>query len=178
MTAMPEVVTHRHDPIRGVCLNICSLSDVDASRVLDRLRRESRPTLKPEYLMHRRATEDWLFDAAPKTLGRPFNQRPSYFFLGDFSHLPDRSRPSSLIVSLRDMPADAITFTLGDSMTVAAHPSRRLYKLDEMAALFAQSHAVADFGLSDESGFQARFIEVQLWDRSSILNQTAPRTRT
>jgi len=68
------------------------------------------------------------------------------------------------------MPADAITFTLGDSMTVAAQSSRRLFRLDQVVAFFAQGDAVAEFGLSDESGFQARFIEVQLWDNSSVLS--------
>lgn len=155
---------------------MCSLSDLEASRLVDQLRRESRPTLKPDYLAHRRATEDWLFEAVAKALGRSFNQRPSYFFLGDFSHLPDRSRPSSLIVALRNMPANAMTFTLGDSMTVAAQSSRKLYRLDEVVALFVAGTAVAEFGLSDESGFQARFIEVQLWDNSSVLSHTASRS--
>src|SRR5208282_4292992 len=31
---IPHVVTHRYDPAIGVCPNICSLPDVEASRLL------------------------------------------------------------------------------------------------------------------------------------------------
>jgi hypothetical protein len=161
---MPDVVTHRYDPAYGAGLNLCSLSDAEASRVLDRLRRESRPTLKPDYLTRRRATEDWLREAATKALGRAITQEPEYFFLGDFSYFADRSREASLILPLASLPADALTFTLGDSMTVAHQPHRRVYTLAEMAALFADGVAVAGFGLTDEYGFQKHFIEAQFWD--------------
>jgi hypothetical protein len=165
---MPEIATHRYDPGIGVCLNICSLEDVEALRIVDRLRREFRPTLKPNYLARRRTTECWLTAAAAKVLGRPFQRRPAYFFLGDFSHAADPSRPATLAVPLSRLPADAITFTLGDSMSVAEQPARRVYILDEMVALFVTEPAIAEFGLSDRHGFQARFIELQLWDGFSL----------
>jgi hypothetical protein len=168
---MPDVVTHRYDPAIGVCPNICSLPDFEALQVLDGLRRKFRPTLKPNYLAHRRVTEQWLSQAAGKVLRRRFGQRPAYFFLGDFSHIPDPSRPAALMVPLSIFPSDAITFTLGDSMSVVKQVRRRVYSLDEMIALFAAGGAVAEFGFSDRTGFQARFIEVQVWDRS-ILKKT------
>src|SRR5580658_10449753 len=93
---MPEVVTHRYDPTRGACLNLCSLADGEASEVLDRLRRGHRPTLKVDYLARRRATEEWLGEAASKVLGRAIERQPAYFFLGDFSYLVDLSRPAAL----------------------------------------------------------------------------------
>jgi hypothetical protein len=163
LTAMPEIVTHRYDPGIGACLNICSLPDVEAVLVVDQLRRELRPTLKPDYLPRRRRTEYWLAEAAAKVLGRPFQQRPAYFFLGDFSHTADASRPAALVVPLSRLPTDAITFTLGDSMSVAEQPTGRVYKLDEMVALFVTDPAIAEFRLSDRHGSQARFIELQLW---------------
>jgi hypothetical protein len=172
---MPGVVTHRYDPARGMCLNICTLSDFEASQTLDRLRNESRPTLKPGYLARRRATEEWLAEAAATTLGRSPGQLPAYFFLGDFSYCADRSRPDSLVIPLASLPADAITFTLGDSMTVSEQPNRRMYKLAEVVMFFANSHAFVDFGLSDRDGFQHRFIEVQLWDNSALLAYLHPR---
>jgi hypothetical protein len=61
-----------------------------------------------------------------------------------------------------------MTFTLGDSMTVLEEPGRRVYKLREMVALFHHREAVTGFGLSDKAGFQTRFVEVQVWDRSSV----------
>jgi hypothetical protein len=163
---MPDVVTHRYDPAIGICPNICSLPDFEALVVLDQLRRKFRPSLKPNYLARRRATEQWLSEAASKLLERRFDQGPGYFFLGDFSHIADPSRPAALIVPLSTLPSEAITFTLGDSMSVIEQPGRRVYSLDEVVALFAASDAVAGFGLSDRRGFQDRFIEVQVWRRS------------
>jgi hypothetical protein len=101
---IPEVVTHRYDPSRGACLNLCSLSDFEASDELDRLRRGPRPTLKNNYLIRRRLTEEWLAVAAREVLGRAVGQPPEppvYFFLGDFSYMADPSRPAALVIPLR-----------------------------------------------------------------------------
>jgi hypothetical protein len=68
------------------------------------------------------------------------------------------------------LPAQAISFTLGDSMTVAEQAQRRVYKLDEIAAIFAANDSLTEFGFSDLAGFQSNFIEVQVWDHSAILN--------
>ena len=163
---MPEVVTHRYDPKVGACCNVCSLPDCEALQVLDRLRRQWRPTLKPDYLDRRRITEAWLSDAASQALGRRFEQRPAYFFLGDFSHGKDPSRPAALMVPVSTLPAEATSFTLGDSMTNAERAERRVYRLDEILALFAGGESMARFGFSDELGFQSEFIEVQVWDRA------------
>jgi hypothetical protein len=150
---MPEVVTHRYDPAIGPCRNICALADREAEQVLDRLRR-LRPTLKPDYLVRRRATEQWLSQAASRPM-----ERPSYFFLGDFSHGEDPSRPAALVIPLSNLPQHAMTFTLGDSMSVV---ERRVYKLGEIGA-----HLRDGFGFSDQCGFQRRFIEMKLWRRDS-----------
>lgn len=166
---MPGVITHRYDPARGACLNVCSLPDLEASRILDSLRRESRPTLKANYLALRRCTEEWLAQAASKVLGRAIRRQPAYFFLGDFSYIVDPSRPAALVIPLSSLAPEVMTFTLGDSMSVREEPRRRVYKLQEMAALFHQGEAVAGFGLSDKAGFQTRFVEVQVWDTSSVL---------
>jgi hypothetical protein len=167
---MPRVVTHRYHPSRGVCRNLCSLDDADASRLLNRLRSESRRTLKPNYLARRRTTERWLSEAASKVLGRTVDQRPAYFFLGDFSHFADLSRPAALVVPLSTLPPEGVTFTLGDSMSIVDERTRRVFSLQEMSALFLNGEAVAGFGLSDRSGFQTRFIEAQIWDGFSILS--------
>src|SRR5215467_3389153 len=118
MARMPEVVTHLYDPGVGPYRNICSLSDTDASQVIDRLR-GYRPTPKPNYLARRRSAEQWLSMSASALLGRTVTHWPTYFFLGDFSHVRDESRPSALVFPLSSLPPHSITFTLGDSMKVA-----------------------------------------------------------
>src|SRR5579859_4714341 len=114
---VPKFVTHRYDHAVGPYRNFCGLSDSEAAGVLDRLRRESRPTLKANYLERRRRTERWLMQEATKALGRTVKQAPAYFFLGDFSYFADRSRPESLVVGLDRLPKEATTFTVGDSMS-------------------------------------------------------------
>jgi hypothetical protein len=164
MDRMPEVVTHRYNPEVGPYQNICSLPDIEASAIIDRLRSEHRSTLKASYLARRRSAEQWLSITASALLGRRVKHWPTYFFLGDFSHVADRSRPSSLVIPLSRLPPDAITFTLGDSMKIAEQRMPHLFSLREIVDLFAQGKPVAEFGISDESGVQTRFIEVQLWD--------------
>ena len=165
---MPEVVTHRYDPARGACLNVCSLNELEASRILDRLRRESRPKWNADYLARRHATEAWLVEAASDALGRVFLEPPVYFFLGDFSFFADHSRPASLVIPLSSLPTDAVTFTLGDSMSVAEERGRRVYKLQEVIGLFAAGEALAGFGFCDRDGFQRLFVEVQIWEKAGL----------
>jgi len=172
--AMPEVVTHRYDPVAGVGLNVCSLPDAEASRVIDRVRREFRPSLKPDYLARRRTTERWLAEAAAKLLVCAVQQHPVYFFLGDFCHGTDASRPAALVIPLSQLPGEAITFSLGDSTSVAARPERRLYLPGEMVTLFATDPAMAEFGLTDRQGLQSHYIELQLWDASVLRAYGSP----
>jgi hypothetical protein len=165
---MPEVVTRRYNPALGMWLNLCALPDIEAERVLERLRQESRPTLKADYLTRRRATERWLAQQAGKLLGIVPERPPVYFFLGDFSRSVDHSRPAALVLPLASLPPQATTFTLGDSMHVVDEPARRVYSMAEMNELFAHTQEVAGYGLSDRSGIQSRFVEVQVWDCASI----------
>jgi len=175
VSTMPDVVTHRYDPLCGACLNLCSLPDDEALRVVETLRGTSRPTLKPDYLVRRRAAEEWLMREAASALQRPLRESPVYFFLGDFSYFADPSRPAALVLPLASLPSDGITFTLGDSMRVAEQSGRKVWKLEEIAALFARGEPVGDFGLSDQSGYQSQFIEMQVWERTSVLSQLPQR---
>jgi hypothetical protein len=168
------MVTHRYDPAAGMGLNLCCLADAEAESTLDRLRRDSRPTLKRDYLERRRMTEEWLKKAASAALGFCCDRPPVYFFLGDFSYFADRSRPAAMLIPVASMAADCMTFTKGDSMSVASERSRRVYRLEEMAALFADGDAVSGFGVTDKGGFQQRFIEMQLWDSSVIAGVACP----
>jgi hypothetical protein len=124
---MPRIVTHRYDPKTCACPNLCCLPQSVAGAILDKLRRESRPTLKANYLNRRHVTEEWLRRAATETLRRELRNRPAYFFLGDFSHGNDVSRSANLILPISILPIASITFTLGDSMTVVEHPNRSVY---------------------------------------------------
>ncbi len=173
LSVMPEVVTHCYDPARGMCLNIYALTDFAASRVLDQLRQVSRSKRKPDYLARRRKTEVWLSKTASEALGRALERLPVYFFLGDFSYLTDLSRPAALVVPLATLPAETTTFTLGDSMSVAEHAMGRVYKLEAIVEMFERGDRLRGFGLSDQFGFQTRFVELQVWDSLSLSGHAA-----
>jgi len=167
---MPALMTHRYDPVVGSCRNVCSLPYDQALRVIDQLRRCLRPRLKPDYLEARLTTEDWLIRDAGKALDRDLNHRPVYFFLGDFSWFADPSRPATLLIALEDVEPDSMTFTLGDSMTIARKPDRRVYTLEEMIRSFIDAAPLAGFGFCDTGGPQAQFVEVQVWDKSAVIH--------
>jgi len=99
---------------------------------------------------------------------KPFRREAVLILPWDFSHTANPSRPAALIVPLSSLPPKAITFTLGDSMSVAEQAEPRVYSLDEIVELFATGEAIAGFGLSDKGGFQGRFIEVQVWEHSPV----------
>jgi hypothetical protein len=61
-----------------------------------------------------------------------------------------------------------VTFTLGDSMTVAQQEGRKVYTLNALLSLFEEGDAVAECGFTDRYRFQKRFIEMQLWDRDLV----------
>jgi hypothetical protein len=123
---MPEVVTHRYDPARGACLNVCALPDLEAGRVVERLRRESRPDV-----------EGGLFGTAAG-YGRVAGfggaggfgagvWRASGVFLSGRFFLSCGCVSAGFAGDACVEPAgDAMTFTLGDSMSVAAEPGRRV----------------------------------------------------
>jgi hypothetical protein len=163
--AIPDTVTHRYHSVTGPFKNLCQLRDAEAEEVIDGLRRAFGRSLKPGYLARRRVTESWLHASAQQLLRRPLPKWPVYFFLGDFSHMQDVSRPASLQVPFVRLRPEEVTFTLGDSMTVAAQPDARVYGHQEVEALFQQGLA-SGVGLSDRCGFQKSFIEVQLWGRA------------
>jgi len=130
---MPTVVTHRYHPQRGPCRNLCELGDREAEELIRRLCWEHGRLLKPGYLARRRFTEAWLHREAQGLLRRPLRRCPVYFFLGDFSHGFDPSRPASLQRALAALAAEEqLTLTLGDSMTVAAQPNPQLYNLEQV----------------------------------------------
>jgi|SRR5579862_1351483 len=167
MIRIPDVVTHRYDPAVGICPNLCSLPDPEAERILGKLREEFRPTLKPHYLSRRRDTELWLSQAASALFGQPLCL-PGYFFLGDFSYMQDRSRPAALVIPLSVLPVQATTFALGDSMTIAAQPDRRLYGLSEISGVLAAVDQLTGGVFTDRAGPRSRFVEIQVWDRSFL----------
>jgi len=161
-TGIPIVVTHRYHPVAGPYRNLCALRRPEAEGVIRRLLRDFGRSLKPSYLARRHATEDWLHASAQRVLEGPLSRRPMYFFLGDFSHGLDRSRPASLHIPLASLPSHRLTFTLGDSMSVATQQDGQVYSAPQLQSLFAAG-LVSGFALSDRFGIQRDFIEVQLW---------------
>jgi hypothetical protein len=159
-SGMPGGVTHRYHPRWGAARNLCALAEKEARATLQRL----RPELQANYLERRWATEAWLADASAKVLRRNFGGRPAYFFLGDFSYHGDASRPEALVMPLARLPREALTFTLGDSMSVAEEAEPRVYSFAEMEELFASGELPSRFSFSNAGGFAAKFVELQVWD--------------
>jgi hypothetical protein len=180
MNTIPDIVTHNYDP-EGVFLgNLCEQAPPDAEKVLDRIRKSGRRTIKENYLSRRLATEAWLISERRRLLGRTPRERPIYFFLGDFADGKDPSRPCSLVMPLGAFPPHVLTFTYPDSMAsflIAAgdgqQPERRPYH-GRLFTLPQLKCVVEEFGIpgerwkTDSSRRFDRFIEVQVWDDRPI----------
>lgn len=180
MEPFPDVVTHNYDPTRGPCRNIRELSEAEAERVLDEIRVCGLRSIKPDYLRRRKLTEDWLIRERRRKLGPTRLERPVYFFLGDFADGRDPSRPASLVIPLRDLPAETLTFTYPDSMaslpigTGDDHRQRRkhyhgqVFTLDEIISVVAEFGMPGDRWRTDPGMEYDRFIEVQVWDDGPV----------
>jgi hypothetical protein len=180
MEPFPEVITHNYDPSRGPCRNICELSEVEAERVLGEIRASGLRSIKSNYLERRRLTEDWLIRERRRLLGPTTLDRPVYFFLGDFSDGKDPSRPTSLVMRLRDFPPETLTFTYPDSMAslpIATRDDLRLQRKRYHGQVFTLGQiesVAAEFGMpgdrwkNDPTMKYDKFIEVQVWDDRPI----------
>jgi hypothetical protein len=159
------MVTHIYHPQRGAFRNLCELPAAQAQRIISQMRECGRSRLTPEYLRRRLETEDWLMREASALLPASPSQRPLYGFLGSFGHLIDPSRPCAVQVPLAVL--GAVTFTLGDSMRVAARADRRLFSRAELEAM-ASAGALHSFSTTDAGGCPGDFLEVQIWDRAGL----------
>ena len=53
-------------------------------------------------------------------------------------------------------------------MTIVAQSNRRLYPLSELTTVLARHGVMSKVRFTDRSGFQKRFVEIQVWDRSFL----------
>jgi hypothetical protein len=63
MARFPDIMTHNYDPNGAFLRNLCDLSEIEAERVLDRLRAAGR-RIKADYFRRRLETEQWKTEAS------------------------------------------------------------------------------------------------------------------
>jgi hypothetical protein len=178
---IPELMTHNYDP-DGVFLgNLCELPVAGAEKVLQGIRDAGRRPVKANYLPRRLATEAWLMAEKQRLLGPTQRERPIYFFLGNFADGTDPSRPCSIVMPLRALPRNVVTFTYPDSMASFAiatrdehRPERRSYHghvftIDQIERVVEVSGMPGHHWKHDYSRRFDRFIEVQIWDERPLL---------
>ena len=145
--------------------NICELPLSKAAAIIDDIRASDLPALRPDYLDRRIATEDWLRQEKQKLIGETPLNHPIYFFLGDFADGKDRSRPSSIILQLSELPSSILTFTNGDSMSCFYNPNRRVMDLGQLRRLAGATDRLPH---NDNPRIKSSFIEIQVWDSSPL----------
>jgi hypothetical protein len=181
MAGFPEVITHNYDPAGVLFGNLCDLPLHEAEAVLQRIRRSGKRSIKENYLRRRLETEAWLIAERERLLGRTYRRRPIYFFLGDFVDGKDPSRPSSIVVLLKQLPANILTFTYPDSMASLPLATRdnlqaewrpyhgRVFTLDQIQAVAEEVGLSVDGRSASNPGRFDRFVEVQVWDERPVL---------
>ena len=181
MRTIPDVITHNYDPKRPFLSSLCDLPTIGAERVLQSIRESGKRTIKADYLSRRLDTETWLIGEKQRLLGPTQRARPVYFFLGDFADGKDLSRPSSIVMPLRLIPDEVLTFTYPDSMAsygIATRESHRfdrqpyhgqVYTKDQIEDVVRAHGLPRREGNMDSSRPYDRFIEVQIWDERPVI---------
>ena len=165
---------------------ITSLSEQDANRIADELKKTGLPVFNrfewSEYLAERRKTESWLKTEFLKVGGKPKLDFPFYFTIGESAYFESRyaNHSATIIIPLDSISDEDISFTFPDSM------ASRLFRLDQQYKYFnPEYHGIVfsktgikriidKFGIPKWNNAQNReeahdyFIEAQLWNDKYI----------
>lgn len=113
----------------------------------------------PGYYEKRLRTEEWLYGAFLAKGGEAETRRPLYFVLGESVFLHEWfGRGTVYTFDLRDVPLRALSFTLGDSMSVVDRRDRAVLTADELSACLAGCGLET---LRQKQGIH--YVEAQLW---------------
>ena len=179
MARFPVIMTHNYDPNGAFLRNLCDLSEIEAERILDRLRAAGR-RIKTDYFRRRLETEQWLIGERKKKLGSTRLERPIYFFLGDYADGRDMLRPCSLVMPLSAFSPNVLTFTYPDSMASLPIASRsdhithrqdyhgQVFRLEEIRDVVRRFGMPSERWTAEASRQYDRFIEIQVWDERPI----------
>ncbi len=159
-------LTHYCEPGRTPFLSVTALPRGEAMKKAAELAPDTRSPKNrfcaedfPGYYEKRLRTEAWLYRAFLEKGGRPQTPHPLYFVLGGSGYLHRwfGSGPSYTL-DMRDVPREALSFTLGDSMSVVDRTGRDVFTPDEMAGRLAVLDLPA---VLEEAGIH--YVEAQLW---------------
>ena len=117
------------------------------------------------YYPRRLATDRMLYERFVKLGGKPVEKHPLSFVLGDSEYLKEWFGNGTVTrLSLANIPAEAISFVYGDSMsTLARTGDFEMVTKDILAErLAAYKGSISEF--MKEINETCYYIEVQLWD--------------
>lgn len=181
METLPEVITHNYDPQRPFLNSLCDLPPEEAEKVLQAIRDSGKRIIKADYLSRRFDTETWLISEKRRLLGPTRRTRPIYFFLGHFADGRDWSRACSIVMPLRLIPDEVLTFTYPDSMasfSIATRESHRFDRQPYHGQVYTRAQikgVIEAYGMpsregnTDPSRRYDRFVEVQVWDERPVI---------
>ena len=166
--------------------NITSLSEQDANRIVDELKKTGLPVFKrfewSEYLSERRKTESWLKSEFQKIGGKPKIDYPYYFTLGESNYFDSRydNEAATIVIPLDSISDEDISFTFPDSMASRYYQNNqqdKYFNLEYHGIVFLKSgikRIIDKFGIPQWNRAENReevhdyFIEAQLWNENYI----------
>ncbi|WP_079909034.1 hypothetical protein [Paenibacillus sp. 32352] len=167
---------HYYEADRGAFRNLSSLSDEEANKVMNDLKRD--PALfasrrSDSYLAVRRELEHKARELFIAKGGKPLNRYPHYMTLGPCNWIKEWYKSGAeLRIALREFDDRSISFTYGDLFPAMRYNDGKPYR----GNVYTKSEI---FGLIQEFGFPQewnadgtcgpeRYIEVQIWDEAVI----------
>lgn len=166
-----QIVNYCH-PHCEPFLNICRLPEAEAFALARRMS-DSNPGITAfgrfadfeNYYPRRMKQDEYLFDSFVRLGGKPIQTHPLSFVLQGSPYLDGWfGNGITSRVLLAGIPAEAISFTLGDSMAMQEkHGAVVMHTKDSLLNFLDAYAGTVDEFLAEIAG-TCRYIEAQLWD--------------
>lgn len=166
---IPNFITHynRAEPFRS----LTSLNEVELMAALKGMNENNSWGLNrfsdPEYLTRRSLVETKIREQFISIGGKPVLMNPIYFFLGRNERFEENKNNKAYILQLKDIPADQLSFTYGDSMFCFNEDYRQQKGGEYLSELCTHLYKIEDlnkiFSHPDYQHSAHLHIEAQLW---------------
>lgn len=176
---------HYFDRNIGAFRNISDLTDSEAEKVLEDIRRVRPRSMcakrQPSYIKNRRYYEDLVREAFLEKGGRVLRASPHYMVVEECPWLESwYEDPSFIKIDAEKFDKSVLSFTYGDSHPTFSHKvndgkeyRRKVYTFDEILTIIVK-YGLPQVWNPDGAQGPERYIEVQVWDDSIIKYYSLP----
>lgn len=169
------LITHYCEKGKSPLHNITRLSKEDAFLMAAELSKNCKSERNRfgedfiGYYPERLTTEEWLYESFLSLGGKPHNEHPIYFVLGESERLHQWFGNGDLIqIPLSEIASEYVSFTFGDSMSAVKNRNdKQVVRKEELLDCIEKSGLdISEF--MNQVKQQYSYIEVQVWNDDCI----------